>query len=137
VPAIVAAVAMAVSLSSHLAGAAPVAMQLRLTYEMRCGWPGPRIDVVFPSTERLPARVARTAVLVDGRPAAGVTRSGRSLSIMVAPPAGVQCDLIAPGTVRVNLTRAVGLGNPHRPGTYAISARHGALSFRGSFTIRR
>jgi len=136
VPAIVAAVAMAVSLSSHLAGAAPVEMQLRLTYEMRCGWPGPRIDVVFPSAERLPARVARSAVLVDGRPAAAARRSGRSISITVAPPAGVQCDVIAPGMVRINLMRAAGLGNPHRPGTYAVSARHGALSFRGSFTIR-
>ena len=137
VPAIGAAVALAVSLSSYLTGSAPVAMQLRMRYEMRCGWPGPRIDVVFPSAERLPARVAHTAVLVDGRPAAAVTRSGHSLSISVARPTGVQCDVIAPGTVRVNLTRAVGLGNPRRPGTYVISARHGALSLRGSFTIRR
>lgn len=125
-----------ISLSSHHAGAAPVAVGLRLTYEMRCGWPGPGLVVVFPAAEHLPATVPRSAVLVDGKPATGVARSGRQLSIAIAPPAGVQCDVIAPGTATVVFTRAAGLGNPSRPGTYSLSARHGTLVLRATFAIR-
>jgi hypothetical protein len=136
VPAIVAAVALMVSLSNHRAGVDPVVVSLRMTYEMRCGWPGPGLVVVFPAAEHLPATVPRSAVLVNGKPAAGVAHSGRQLSIAIPPPAGVQCDVIAPGTATVVFTRTAGLGNPRWPGTYSLSARHGTLVLRAAFAIR-
>lgn len=133
-PALVAA--LAVALSTHAVGAAPVSVSIHATYEMQCGWPGPSIAVVFPAAERLPARIDRTAVLVNGAPPASVARTGRTVTLTIARPTGVLCDAIAPGTVRVVFTRAARLGNPRAAGTYTIEVRHRAAVLRGHFSVR-
>jgi hypothetical protein len=127
------AAVMSVSLSSH-AAARPVAIEVRTTLSLQCGWPGPEMDVVFPSAERLPNTIPRAAVRVDGRPPAAVTRSGRTVSVLVSRPQ-VLCDAIGPATVRVTFTRAAGLGNPTRAGIYAIAVDHGGQTARGTFGI--
>lgn len=93
------------------------------------------MNVVFPSAERLPNTIPRSAVLADGTPPTAVARSGRTVSISVARPQ-VLCDAIGPATVRLTFTRTAGIGNPLRAGEYAIAVRHGAQTARGSFAIR-
>jgi hypothetical protein len=125
-----------VSLSSHVAGTSPVALTLSATASLQCGWPGPELGVVFPSAERLPNTIPRPAVMVDGKQPAAVTRSGRTVTLSVPRPQ-VLCDAIGPAPVRITFTRAAGLGNPTRAGTYSITVEHGARTARGSFAIRR
>lgn len=126
-----------IALSSDRAGARPVDVVLTLRYTMQCGWPGPSIAVTFPAAERLPSRVATSSVLVNGKRPATVSLSGRTISIGIARPGAVMCDVIGPGTARIDFTRAAALGNPSATGTYAVAARHGPVSLRASFTIRR
>lgn len=124
-----------IALSSYTAAARPVAIVLRLHYEMQCGWPGPTIAVTFPALERMPSSVPRRAVLVDGKEPTAAMLNERTVSLTIARPAGVMCDVIGPGIARVAFSRAAGFGNPRRPGTYAIVARHGAISLRADFLI--
>lgn len=131
-----AALALAITLSTHAAGATPAAVGLRAGYDMQCGWPGPRIEVVFPAAERLPARISRAAVLVNGKPPAAVARSGNVVSLTIARPSGAMCDVIGPGVVRVVFTRAADIGNPRRAGSYRIAVRHGTEAVSGAFSIR-
>jgi hypothetical protein len=128
-------VVLAIAVSSHAAAARPVAVALRTTMSLQCGWPGPALDVVFPAAERLPNAIPRSAVLIDGERPAAVTRSGRTVSLSVARPQ-VLCDAIGPATVRVTFTRAAGLGNPTRADAYAITVGHGAEAARGTFAVR-
>jgi hypothetical protein len=128
-------VVIAVALSSHAVAARPVAIALRTTMTLQCGWPGPVLDVVFPAAERLPNVVRRPTVLVDGEEPAAVTRSGRTVSISVARPQ-VLCDAIGPTSISVTFERASGLGNPKRAGAYTITVDHGAQVARGSFGVR-
>jgi hypothetical protein len=128
--------ALVVSLGTHAAGAGPVAIGLRATYDMRCGWPGPSIAVVFPAAERLPAHVGRAAVQVNGKPPAAVTQTGRTVSLTIARPAGAMCDSITEGTARITFTRAAGIRNPSRAGQYEIEVRHGTTALSGRFSIR-
>ena len=125
-----------VALSSSLAGATPVAVDLDAGLKLQCGWPGPRVEVVFPAAERMPAQIAPAAVLVDGKHPAGVTGSGRTISISIARPGGVMCDVIGPGRVHLVFTRAAHLGNPVRAGRYRLVIRHGAETESGAFSIR-
>lgn len=125
-----------VALSSSLVGATPVAVDLHAEFEMQCGWPGPRVTVVFPDAERMPARISPAAVLVDGRQPAGITRAGHAISISIARPGGVMCDAIGPGRVHVVFTRAAQLGNPSRAGRYQLVVHHGAETASGAFNIR-
>ena len=126
---------LAIALSSQAAAARPVAVTLRTTLSLQCGWPGPVLDVVFPAAERLPNAIPRSAVLIDGEKPAAVARSGRTVSLSVTRPQ-VLCDAIGPATVRVTFTRAAALGNPKRAGAYAIVLGHGAEAAHGSFAIR-
>lgn len=126
----------AIALSSVLAGATPVAISVRTEYAMQCGWPGPRIEVVFPAAERLPARIAPAAVRMNGKPPAAVARSGSTVTLTIARPSGVMCDAIGPGTARIVFARAARIGNPRRGGRYRLTVRHGGQSATGAFSIR-
>ncbi len=67
-----------VTLSSSHAGARPVALTLRLRYDMQCARPGPGpLVVTFPAAELLPAHIATRDVSVDGEPATHLARSGK------------------------------------------------------------
>ena len=130
------AAALVLTVSIHAAGATGVRIALSATVEMQCGWPGPRVEVVFPAAERMPAQIAPAAVLVDGKRPASVTRSGRTISISIARPGGVMCDVIGPGRLHVVFTQAAHLGNPTRAGHYRLAVRHGAETASGAFSIR-
>jgi hypothetical protein len=129
--------ALAVTVSSDQAGASGVATMLRLRTELQCGTAsGPPLVVVFPAAERVPRRLSPGAVRVNGRPVEAATVTGGRVSVRVARPQ-VICDVIAPGTITIVFTRAAGLGNPPRPGSYAVSVRRGRRTFVGTLTIER
>jgi hypothetical protein len=129
--------AASVVLSSSNAGAHPVALTLQLRYEMQCARPGPGpLVVTFPALERLPARVAASAVLVDGHPATQVGRNGRAVSIALPIQHGPLCDVIAPGVLKVVFTRSAGIGNPSAAGTYSLTVQTPRVSGRAAMTIR-
>lgn len=92
--------------------------------------------MIFPTAERLPARFAPGAVLVNGSRPAAVTRSGQTVSITIPRPTGVMCDSIGPSTVRIGFTRAAQIGNPRRAGRYTVHAEHGASIATATFAVR-
>lgn len=127
----------AVILSSERAGARPVALTLKLTYEMQCGYPGPGpVLIDFPKQERVPGVLASSRVLVDGHRARAVGVSGHTVSVGLAPPPQIMCDVIGPGRLTILFTRAAGFGNPVRAGRYTITATRGTSAFSARFTIR-
>lgn len=125
-----------IALSSVLAGATPVAITVHAGYAMQCGWPGPRIVIVFPAAERLPARIGPDTVRVNGKPAAAARRSGSAVTLTIARPRGAMCDSIGPATVGIVFTRAARIGNPRRSGRYRLTVRHGDEAVSGAFSIR-
>jgi hypothetical protein len=130
----------AVSLSTPHAGARPVAVSLRLRYEMQCGWPGPGSLVIrFPAGMLLPARLPAGAVLVNGKAATAAGPAGATRDVTVGLPRRPQimCDAIGPGTLTVAFTRAARLGNPKAAGSYVLRATHGGDRFSGRLAITR
>ena len=118
-------------------GARPVALTLVLTYEMQCGYPGPGpLTIDLPSEERVPGALVRSQVLVDGQPARSVSISGHAVTIGLAAPPRIMCMVIGMGRLTILLTRASGLGNPVRAGSYAITATRASSEFSASFAIR-
>jgi hypothetical protein len=137
---VIPAPSIAVTLSTPHAGARPVAVTLRLRYEMQCGWPGPgSLAIRLPAGMQLPARLPAGAVLVNdrGATAAGPTGASRTVTVGLPKRPQIMCDSIGPGTLTVAFTRAARLGNPHAAGSYALRATHGADRFSGRFAITR
>ncbi|MEO9177125.1 MAG: hypothetical protein ABI317_16545 [Gaiellales bacterium] len=129
---------LAVTLSSHAAGARPVAVAIVMHYEMQCNWPGPGVLAIrFPGSMVLPRRLASSAVLVDKRAASGaVTVAGRTVSVPLPQRPRIMCDLMGPGTLTVSFSRAAKLGNPKAAGSYSVLATHGSDSGTGRVVIR-
>ena len=126
----------AVQLSSARAGARPVALTLQLAYEMQCGYPGPGpLRLELPVSEHVPAVIAASAVLVDGKAAPAVRVAGDVVTVALPQQPRVMCDVIGPGRLTVELTRAAGLGNPARAGSYMVTATRESSSFSARFTI--
>jgi len=127
--------ALTVGLSDHRPGAPRVGLRLTFESELQCGIPiGPPLVVTLPAAERVPRAVARTAVIVNRQPAAGVTVTGHVLAVKVTRPE-VLCDVIGRGTVTIAFTRAAGLGNPSRMGAYRVSVRRGTQTVTGTIVI--
>jgi hypothetical protein len=127
---------LAVSLSSHAAGARPVAVAVVMHYEMQCNWPGPGVLTIrFPAAMVLPTHVASAAVLVDKKVVDGVRVAGRTVSVPLPQRPRIMCDLIGPGTVTVSFSRAAKLGNPKAAGSYSLLATHGSDSGTGHIVI--
>ncbi|HVA31904.1 MAG TPA: hypothetical protein VMU58_11610 [Gaiellaceae bacterium] len=119
------------------AGAHPVTLTLRARLLMTCGRPGPGpIVVSLPAAERVPRAIARSAVLAGGSAPLTVRVAGHTVTLTLPRPPGVTCLVIAPGTLTIVFSRAAGLGNPSAAGTYALSVRIGAQSFRARLTIK-
>jgi hypothetical protein len=129
--------ATAATLSTTKAGAKPVALTLKLHYEMVCNQPGLGKAIVdLPQASSVPARIDSAAVLVNGKPAPAVSVSGHDVSItMPARRSGVSCMIVGPGTLTLTLTRAAGLGNPARAGAYTIHVRRNTQSFQANVHI--
>jgi hypothetical protein len=129
------------TLSSTKAAAKPVALTLKLHYEMQCGQPGiGKAVVALPEAVTVPARIDESAVLVNGKPAPLVSVSGHDVSIgMPARRSGVTCMIVGPGTLTLTLTRAAGLGNPKSAGTYTVhvhrNTQRSTQPFQASFQI--
>jgi hypothetical protein len=124
------------SLSSAAAGARPVALVVALHTELQCGrLRAGTVAIAFPAAMKLPKTVPASAVAVQGRRPAGVTLSGRTLSISPAPPVGVMCNVIAPGVARILVSKAALLGNPASAGTYPLGVRYGTETLRATLTI--
>lgn len=125
------------TLSSAKVGAKPVALTVKLHYEMVCGYPGQgTVVVTLPNAAFVPTRMDSTAVLVNGKAAPTVGVSGHHVSITLPPrPKGVQCMVVGPGTLTMTLTRAAGLGNPKSAGTYTIRVRRNTSTFRADVEI--
>src|SRR5262249_48307155 len=110
--------------SPAAASARPVALALRLHYEMLCAQPGKGPAVVsFPRALRLPAAIPAAAVLVDGKAASSLKADGKVLTIGLAPMPGVICQSLVPGILKIVFTRSARIGNPSRAGVYAVRAR--------------
>ena len=124
------------SLSTTQAGAKPVALTLKLHYEMVCNQPGlGKAIVTLPQASSVPARIDSAAVLVNGKPAPAVSVSGHDVSITMPARRGVTCMVMGPGTLTLTLTRAAGLGNPAQAGTYTIRARRNTRTFQAKVHI--
>lgn len=132
--------ALTVALSSTLADVRPVRLTLVFSYMMQCGYPGAGpVTIVLPAAERLPARLARSVVLVDKRAARSVALAGQTITIALTPPPRIMCDVIGEGKLTVELTTAADIGNPLRAGTYTVRASTAAPQsggFSASFTLR-
>ncbi len=129
--------AAAVLLSPQRAGARPVALTLQLSYEMQCGYPGPGpLRLALPLAEHVPAVIAPSAVLVDGKAAPAVRVAENVVTVGLPQPPQVMCDVIGPGRLTVELTRAAGLGNPARAGSYTLTATREGSPFSARFTIQ-
>jgi hypothetical protein len=132
--------ALTVALSSTRAGVRPVQVTFRFSYMMQCGYPGAGpVTIALPSAERLPARLARGDVLVDGHAARSAALSGHTLTIALAPPPPIMCDVMGEGRLTVELTTAADIGNPLRAGSYTVTASTSSPpsgGFSASFTLR-
>jgi hypothetical protein len=125
-----------VSVSSARAGARPVALTITIATELRCGrLNSPSVVVRLPTAARVPARVARTAVRVGGAVAARVSVTGHTLTVGL-PHSGPNCNTIAPGVVRVVITRAANVGNPPSAGRYVVVVSAGVERWSAVLGIR-
>ncbi len=53
----------------------------------------------------------------------------------MAPPTGIMCNSIAPGTAKILVSRAAQLGNPASAGTYKLAVRYGTETLHAQLTI--
>jgi hypothetical protein len=127
-----------VALSTHRAGARPVAVTLRLRYDMQCGWPGiGPLTIRLPTAMTVPLPAIRAAtVLVDGKPPTHLASHGHRVELALPPRPQILCDAIAPGTLTITFTRASNLGNPRLPARYELHATKGSLAFQATLIIR-
>lgn len=125
------------SLAPATAGAEPVALTVKVHYEMVCGQPGLGTAVVtLPEAAAVPSTIDESAALVNGKPTPHISVSGHDVTITLPPRRpGVTCMVMGPGTLTLTLTRAARLANPKSPGTYTIRIRRGSRSFQARVHI--
>jgi hypothetical protein len=123
-------------LSNVHAGARPVALVVSLHTELQCGkLRRNALALVFPAAARLPRTMSASEIAVDGKRPRSVKLTGRTLSITIAPPTGVMCNVIAPGTAKILVSRAAQLGNPAAAGTYKLAVRYGTQTLTAQLRI--
>lgn len=126
----------AASVSTVRAGARPVALVVSLHTEMQCGkLRGGSLALTFPAAARLPRTIAASAIAVQGTRPSSVRLTKRTLAITMAPPLGMMCDSIAPGTAKIVILRAAQLGNPATAGTYKVGVHYGTEVLQATLTI--
>jgi hypothetical protein len=116
--------------------AQPAALTLQATFELQCGHVG-RLSVGLPAAMGVRTPIARRALLVNGAHPASVRASGHVVVVAMPPPQGVMCDSIGAGRVTVRFTKAAGLANPKRAGSYAAWLQIGATTAAGRLKISR
>lgn len=126
-----------VSLSSVHAGARPVALVVSLHTELQCGrLRGGPLALTFPAAARLPRTMSASAITVEGKQPFSVKLADRTLSITMPPPIGVMCDVIAPGTAKIVVSRAARVGNPPVAGTYKLVVHYRTETLQATLTIK-
>jgi hypothetical protein len=124
------------SLSSVHAGARPVALVVSLHTELQCGkLRGGALALTFPAAARLPRTMHTSAIAVQGKRPSSVKLANRTLSITMSRPTGVMCNVIAPGTVKILVSRAAQLGNPAAAGAYKLGVHYGTETLEATLTI--
>ena len=126
----------AAAATPQAAGTKPASLMVSLTLDLRCAKPGPAaIVITLPRAWRVPKSVARRAVWIDNGHPKGVNLSNHTLTLQPAAHRGT-CTVLAPGTIKVNFTRAAKFGNPSKPGRYTIRASIGTQDFSARVTIK-
>lgn len=109
-------------------------LTVTLHYPMTCGQPGRGpVVVTLPTAVKRP--IARTDVLVAGKPPPSLGLFGRTVTIGLPKPPEIICQSIAQGTLRIRFTAAAGLANPARAGSYQVTARIGSRTFHPRLAI--
>jgi hypothetical protein len=124
------------TLSTNDPGAKPVMVTLVLPASLICGRPLGTTSVTLPSAADVPASIGAGDVTVNTLPVKKVAISGSTVTFGTPVQKGVMCHSITQGVMRIVFTRAAGLGNPSRAGTFAVAVKHGAAVQRGTFVIR-
>ncbi len=99
--------------------AQPAALTLQATFELQCGRVG-QMTAGLPAAMGVRTPIAPGAVLVNGAHPASVRTSGHVVLVTMPPPQGVMCDSIGPARITLRFTKAAGLVNPRRAGSYAV-----------------
>jgi hypothetical protein len=124
------------TLSSVHAGARPVALVVSFHTELQCGrLRGSALALTFPAAARLPRTMHASAIAVQGKQPSSVKLANRTLSITMSRPTGVMCNVIAPGTVKILVSRAAQLGNPAAAGAYKLAVHYGTETLEATLTI--
>jgi len=116
-----------VTSSSYSAGAKPVALTFRLTYEMQCDNPGKSLVVSLPAAMSVPTKIPPSAVLVNGSRPASVSRSGPKITVSIGESHWLTCKTLNFGSLTVVIGRKAGLGNPKAKGIYGFGVAVGAI----------
>ena len=125
----------AAAATPQTAGAKPVSLKVSLTLELRCAEPGPAaIVITCPAPGACRRHVLRKAVWINGGHPKGVNVSNHTLTLQPAARRGT-CTVLAPGTIKVQFTRAAKFGNPRKSGRYTIRASIGSQDFSARVTI--
>jgi hypothetical protein len=124
------------SLSNVHAGARPVALVVSLHTELQCGkLRGSALALTFPASAKLPRTVPASAIAVQGKQPSSVKLVNRTLSMTLPRPIGVMCNVLAPGTAKILLSRAALLGNPASPGVYTLAVQYGMQKLQAPLKI--
>jgi len=122
--------------SNSSPGVRPVSLIIKIRLELQCGQPGVApITITLPAAEKVPRTIPLTAVRVSGRLPATLSRQGRRITITPAAPSGVTCDVIAPGTITIRISKTANFGNPDRPGNYRIAIDRQTLHLQANLAI--
>jgi hypothetical protein len=127
--------AVTATLSSPRPAARPVRLALSFDTSLVCGRPLGPTTITFPAAAHVPGTIARTAVLVDGRPAGTVAVAGPRVTVTSVTPTGMMCHTVAIGPMAIEFTTAAGLGNPSRAGSYGVTVQRGRRTLHGRLTI--
>jgi hypothetical protein len=120
-----------------LAAARPAALTVTLGYEMQCGYPGAGpVRITLPAAIGLPAHLTRKEVLVDGREAQSAALAGGTVTVGLAAPPRVMCDVIGPGRLTVEILPSASLVNPARAGSYPVAISVGQAAFTATLVIQ-
>ena len=99
-------------------GAKPASLTLRATFELQCGRAAD-LTVGLPAAMGL-RTIKPAALTVNGVHPASVRTAHHVVQVTMPPPRGMICNSIGPARVTVRFTRAAGLANPTKPGSYAV-----------------
>ncbi len=109
-------------------------LTLQATFELQCGHVT-QLTVGLPSAMGVQTPIAPGTVAVNGLHPAAIRTSGHVVEVTMPPPHGVMCDSIGPARITVRFSRAAGLVNPKRAGSYAVSLRMRAQAAAGRLKI--